>query len=152
MTVRIKPHHLLDVYKLHGRGMYPFKPDPRFGHDFFRIGNALVEGRVTHVYFTVGADDICSPCTHKVNGVCGDAVEIGAFTRKHDYNAYLDAELMRHLGLREDTPYAMADIPALLLKKMTPRVFATIWRDCPSQEVEQRCEWTLRGVAHCLGV
>lgn len=34
----IKPHHLLDIFKLYGRGVETFVPDDKYKHDFYGGG------------------------------------------------------------------------------------------------------------------
>ena len=38
----IKPHHFLDIIKLHGAGLNTFIPDKKMKHDFYKIGNIKV--------------------------------------------------------------------------------------------------------------
>lgn len=38
----IKPHHLLDILKLYGKGIEKFVPDINHEHDFYKIANMIV--------------------------------------------------------------------------------------------------------------
>lgn len=70
MDIIIKPHHLLDIFKLHGKGINKFIPDEKFNHDFYLIGNAVIENRVKRIKFTYNYDNICEPCNYlKINYV-----------------------------------------------------------------------------------
>ena len=42
MDIVIKPHHLLDIFKLYGKGIENFVPDKNYNHNFYFIGNVNI--------------------------------------------------------------------------------------------------------------
>lgn len=62
--VTIKPHRFMDIIKLYGGGLERFVPDPAMGHDFYRIGNLVLENPELPLRLTTEGDDICKPCKY----------------------------------------------------------------------------------------
>ena len=60
-VIVIKPHHLLDIFKLYGKGIENFIPDKNYTHNFYLIGNAVIRNEVNKIRFTYSYD--CAiPC------------------------------------------------------------------------------------------
>lgn len=74
----------MDIFKLYGRGVERFAPDEKHGHDFYVVGNSVIDSRVGEVRFTYGSDDICRPCVCLRQGVCGDRFMYGG--EEHNKN------------------------------------------------------------------
>ena len=57
-TITIKPHHFMDIIKLYGAGIENFVPDKKLDHDFYRIGNLVLECLTQPLLLTIEGDDI----------------------------------------------------------------------------------------------
>lgn len=149
----IKPHHLLDIFKLYGRGVETFVPDDKYKHDFYGVGNRVIENRIGTVRFTCGCDDICGPCVCLKEGLCGDTFFYeGIEHGKNSYNEALDRGLMERLGLESGRGYEFSDIVDLLCEKLDLELIRFVWQDRGSEENQSRYEDTRRGLERlCLG-
>jgi len=100
MTLR--PHHLLDIITAYGAGA-EFRPHP-YGHAVHTCADIVLSDLDTEVEFIVGADFICEPCIHLVEGRCDDAVsQLDPPPSKQDYNDDLDRRVFAHLELQHGT-------------------------------------------------
>ena len=87
IDIVIKPHHLLDIFKLYGKGIENFIPDKNYNHNFYLIGNAVIRNEVNKIRFTYSYDDICKPCYYLKNSVCNDYFSVnGVDINKNKYN------------------------------------------------------------------
>ena len=99
-VVLARPHHLIDIICQHGAGMQ-FRPHP-YGHAQHAVAGKVIGDQTTMVQFVVGADDICSPCKHLVEGRCDDVLgQCDPPRSKQEYNDDLDVRLLEHLGIAE---------------------------------------------------
>lgn len=99
-VIVIKPHHLLDIFKLYGKGIENFIPDKNYNHNFYLIGNAVIRNEVNKIRFTYSYDDICKPCYYLKNSVCSDYFSAnGVDISKNKFNEKLDIRLMKLLNL-----------------------------------------------------
>ena len=143
MDIIIKPHHLLDIFKLHGKGINKFIPDEKFNHDFYLIGNAVIENRVKRIKFTYNYDNICEPCNYLKNKLCTDKFTYHNIVYdKNDYNEKLDIRLFRLLGIDKDKSYEFKDIVNLINKKMCIELINLAWYGSDKEDNESRYIFT----------
>jgi hypothetical protein len=74
-VIRIKPHHFIDILTALGDGTTSCEPHP-YGHALHTVTAKLLSQRQTEIELVLGADDICAPCSHNVNGGCDDSIDI----------------------------------------------------------------------------
>lgn len=102
--VRIKPHHFVDILTAFGRGQTSFAPHP-YGHAVHLVAERLLDAPNVLLEMELGADDICEPCTHNVDGLCDDTIDTSfrpaAPQSKREYNLLIDQRWCRRLGLRQ---------------------------------------------------
>jgi hypothetical protein len=97
--MKLRPHHLLDIVTQHGAGG-EFGPHP-YGHAVHTCAEIVLNDPGTEVEFVVGADFICEPCTHLVDGLCDDVLsQLDPPIPKQEYNDDLDRRVLAHLGMR----------------------------------------------------
>ncbi len=89
-TMELKPHHLIDIVRGHGKGR-KFDEPAACGHAQHIVAPAVLSDLELKVKFIVGPDDICKPCKFLLPD--------GACKRFPKYNDVLDDALFRHLGL-----------------------------------------------------
>jgi len=150
LTITIKPHHLLDVFKLYGRGIYPFVPNPDYQHDFYLIGNLLLDKKIDSVVFTSNSDDICKSCKYNNLGLCADKLLIGSFTNKDEYNKFIDGNLLIQFGLEENRFYDFNSLLFLIKEKMSLERISEIWCYNDKRDNELRFQDTLSGIMKIL--
>ena len=68
--IYIKPHHFIDIITYLGAGKETFEPHP-YGHAVHSVAAKILHDRDIRLEFVLGADDICKPCIHNINGCCG---------------------------------------------------------------------------------
>lgn len=111
--MRARPHHLVDIIAQYGAGI-PFGPSD-YGHAVHTVAARVKSDPEVQVELGSGADDICAPCKHLVNGRCDDVV--GALdppASKQDYNDALDRRVLAFLGLEEGACMTFTQYMSLL--------------------------------------
>lgn len=148
--ILIKPHHFMDMIKLHGAGLEVFVPDEKMGHDFYRIGNAILENHQTECRLTVAGDDVCKPCRF-YQGRCTDALTgIVGFAGKDDYNRTLDTRLLAEYHLTTDHTYTAEELCRIFLQD-EQKIFA-VWQEEPDELTERRHRLFCAGARRYLGL
>ena len=98
--MKVRPHHLLDIITSHGAG-HEFKP-AAYGHAVHTCAEIVLNDLDTPLEFVVGADFICEPCIHLVDGRCDDVLsQLDPPISKQDYNDDLDRRLLAYFELQE---------------------------------------------------
>lgn len=98
--MKARPHHLLDIITSYGAG-HEFKPSS-YGHAVHTCAEIVLSNLDTDLEFFVGADFICEPCIHNIEGRCDDVISsLDPPVSKQDYNDDLDRRLLVHFGLQE---------------------------------------------------
>ena len=99
-SMTLRPHHLLDIITAYGAGA-EFKPHP-YGHAVHTCAEIVLNDLDTEVEFIIGADFICEPCIHLVEGRCDDVVsQLDPPPSKQDHNDDLDRRVFAHLQMQE---------------------------------------------------
>ena len=100
-VIRIKPHHFVDIIASYGRGE-KVEPHP-YGHAVDTLTERILARRDIMLVAELGADNICGPCKHNVNGVCDDVIDTSyrpkAPPRKQDWNLLIDRRWCERLSL-----------------------------------------------------
>lgn len=100
----IKPHHFVDIVTSFGRGQTTFRPHP-YGHAVHSVSERLLRDHGAPLEMEFGADDICAPCAHNIDGLCDDTIDTSfrpdAPSSKREYNLLLDQRWSERLGLKE---------------------------------------------------
>ena len=151
MDFVIKPHHLLDIFKLYGKGIENFVPDKNYNHNFYFIGNAVIRNEVNKICFTYSYDDICKPCYHLKNSVCSDYFSAdGVDINKNEYNEKLDIRLMKLLNLKFDEIYEFKDIIELFNSEVSLKLINLAWYSSNQDDNKIRYELTKKGIENFL--
>ena len=151
-VIRIKPHHFVDIVSAIGRGQRVFEPHP-YGHNVHDVAARVIEDRDAFMEMELGADDICRPCKHNVDGQCNDTIDVSfrpqAPSSKREYNLLIDERWCRRLALK----------PA---DRLTARAFCRrleqlagditdIYRETPADRTARRAANLKAGIAVFLG-
>lgn len=104
-AMRIKPHHLVDVIMSIGAGARTFKPHA-YGHAVHTVSEKVLSNPDVRTVMELGADDICEPCIHNVDGLCDDIIDTSfrpeASASKREYNLVIDERWCEKLKLKHD--------------------------------------------------
>ena len=147
IDIVIKPHHLLDIFKLYGKGIENFIPDKNYNHNFYLIGNAVIRNEVNKIRFTYSYDDICKPCYYLKNSVCNDYFSVnGIDINKNKYNEKLDIRLMELLNLKFDEIYEFKNIIKLLNNEVSLTLINLAWYSSNQEDNKIRYKLTKKGI------
>lgn len=141
--MRARPHHLIDIVAGIGGGAQ-FRPHA-YGHAVHIVAETVIADPGVQVTFVVGADDICEPCVHLVDGRCDDVLSrLDPPISKQDYNDDLDRRLLEFLGISEGQTMPFREYLAIIREK-----FEGIEEICahPGEEPSGRRERLDRGLS-----
>ena len=151
-VIRIKPHHFIDVLCALGRGQTAFEPHP-YGHDVHGVAARLLETRDALLEIELGADDVCRPCRHNVDGLCDDTIDTSyrpdAPASKREYNLLIDRRWCERLGLQQGDR-----LDAIAFCRRLRRLAGDItdlYRETPADRTAQRAESLRAGIERFLG-
>ncbi|MFW5884829.1 MAG: hypothetical protein ACOCUF_01175 [Patescibacteria group bacterium] len=146
-TILIKPHHFLDIIKLHGAGYEKFVPDEAFGHDFWRVGNKILEDPQVNLKITIEGDDICIPCKFYNGNICIDKTSINTGElSKDEWNKTIDSRLLDALDLHEGDVKSSLGLCRLARKKLNKEIIFKVWKEKPAEITQKRASLLLKGI------
>ena len=145
-TTRIKPHHFIDIVTSIGRGA-EFKPHP-YGHAVHSVAEKVMRNRDAVLEMELGADDICAPCTHNVDGLCDDSIDTsfrpGAPASKREWNLIIDRRWCERLGLKQGDRLTAREFCGRL--RDSAGDITDIYREEPADRTADRAANMRRGV------
>jgi hypothetical protein len=147
----IKPHHFLDIIKLFGSGLEKFVPNLEYGHDFWKVGNEILENPNVQLELTLDNDAICIPCKFSNGSICtgvtsADSEEIS----KDAWNKLIDQRLFKILGLENGTKISALELCKLAKEKLTRENIFAVWKEKPIETTEKRANFLMRGIEKYL--
>ena len=152
-AIRIKPHHFVDVVAALGRGQTTFEPHA-YGHDVHGVAARLLDHRDSILQIELGADDICRPCRHNVDGLCNDTIDTSfrpdAPSSKREYNLRIDRRWCRRLGLRQGRRLTARELCRLLRDRAGD--ITDVYRENPADRTKKRAQDLRAGIDAFLDV
>ncbi len=137
--IAIKPHHFVDIITAFGDGVEAPPPHP-YGHAVHSVTKAVLAERDVELRMEFGADDICRPCCHSIDGLCDDTIDTSfrpqAPGSKREYNLLLDQRWAERLGL--------GDGDVLTARELCQRIqegagdITDIYRETPADRIAER--------------
>lgn len=147
----IKPHHFVDIVTALGEGRSDPEPHP-YGHAVHTVTRQILGDPDVELRMEFGADDICSPCCHNVDGLCDDTIDLSfrpqAPKSKREYNLLIDQRWAERLGIEQgDILTARA-----LCRRIRDRAgdITDIYRETPADRTAARQSKLEKGVAKFL--
>lgn len=149
--IAIKPHHFIDIVTTYGAGATSFEPHA-YGHAVHSVARHILDNRDTELVMELGADDICAPCCHNIEGTCDDTIDTShrpqAPSSKREWNLIIDKRWCARLGLGPG-------------HRLTARAFCQklqglsgdlydIYREIPTDMTHERHTKLMAGVARFL--
>lgn len=152
-VIRIKPHHFIDILAALGRGQTTFDPHP-YGHAIHTVAARLVDGPDALVEIELGADDICRPCEHNVDGRCDDTIDTSfrreAPSSKREYNLLIDRRWCERLQLQPGQTIDARQFCRRL--RQSADDLTAIYRENPADRTAQRAREIRAGIEEFLAL
>lgn len=150
-TLLIKPHHFLDIIKLFGSGLESFVPNLEYGHDFWKVGNKILENPNVQLELTLDNDAVCVPCKFSNGQICSgvtlaDSKEIS----KDEWNKMIDRRLLKILGLEKGTKNSALELCKRAKEKIDRKSIFVVWREKPVEITEKRANFLIAGIEKYL--
>jgi hypothetical protein len=149
--IAIKPHHFVDIITAFGGDRPEFRPHP-YGHAVHRVAQDIISDRDFPLRMEWGADDICAPCCHNVNGLCDDTIDTSfrpqAPAAKREWNLLIDQRWSARLGLRQGDELTARELCARIRDRAGD--IADIYREIPHDRTVARQAKLRRGIAKFL--
>ena len=149
--IAIKPHHFVDIVTAFGEGRPDLQPHP-YGHALHRVTRDILAQPEVELRIELGADDICLPCHHNLNGLCDDTIDTSyrpqAPTSKREWNLLLDQRWSARLGLHQDDRLTARQF-CLRLQERAGDI-GDIYREIPAARTAARQAKLRRGIARFL--
>ena len=151
-SIRIKPHHFIDIVTSIGAGQTVFEPHP-YGHAVHSVSDRVWSDRQTMLEMELGADDICAPCVHNANGLCTDTIDTSyrpeAPSSKREWNLIIDRRWCDRLGISEGDRLSAVTFCERLRERAGD--LTEIYREIPSEMTAERQRKLEQGIARFLG-
>lgn len=149
---KMKPHHFMDIMKLHGAGIDHFVPDEAYKHDFYLVGNEILNNRDMKLQTTIDEDRICKPCIHiGKDGLCQDSIgHIESITSKDAWNKMIDKRIIQYADISLDKIYTALDYCKLLYG--IREHIKDIWKEEENQAIKTRYMNFCKGVEKYLNI
>ena len=151
-SILIKPHHFVDILRTLGGEQVQWKPHP-YGHDEHGVAARLLADRDVILQVELGADDICKPCIHNVDGCCDDIIDTSfrpqAPRSKQAWNLMIDRRWCRVLGLTPGQRISAKEFCEYHRRHIGQ--MPEIYQEVPQQRVAARAEQLRRGIVRYLG-
>jgi len=153
VSIRIKPHHFIDIITTYGADTLTFEPHP-YGHAVHTVARAVMDDPETELVMELGADDICAPCEHNIDGVCNDTIDTShrptAPTSKREWNLMIDRRWCARLGIGQDDALSARAFCELLLEQAGD--ITDIYREIPAKMTKERSRKLMKGIKKYLGM
>ena len=149
--IHIKPHHFVDIITPFGTGKTTFEPHP-YGHAVHIIAQKILKNRDIILEIELGADDICKPCKHNIDGQCDDTIDTSfrpkAPASKMQWNLLIDRRWCERLKIKQGDRLTARQLCRRL------RDFAgditDIYREIPANMTSERASNLNKGIAEFL--
>jgi len=151
-VIYIKPHHFVDIITSFGAGKTKFEPHP-YGHALHTVAEKILNNRDIILEIELGADDICKPCKHNINGLCDDIIDTSfrpkAPPSKREWNLLIDQRWCERLKVKQGDRLTARQLCQRL------RDFAgnitDIYREIPLNMTSKKASNLVKGVTAFLG-
>ena len=150
-TVRIKPHHFVDIITSLGAGKISFAPS-EYGHALHIVTKKILNDRDIALEMELGADDICQPCKHNIDGVCDDSIDTSyrpqAPSSKGEWNLLIDRRWCERLQITQGDRMTAREL-CQRLRDLAGDI-TDIYREIPADRTAQRASNLQQGIQRFL--
>jgi hypothetical protein len=149
--IAIKPHHFVDILTAFGDGRAEFEPHP-YGHALHSVARMILRHRDVRLEIELGADEICQPCCHNLDGDCADTIDTSyrptAPKSKQAWNLLIDRRWCERLGLKPGDRLTARELSQRLRDGAGD--ITHIYREIPADRTANRQAKLERGVSKLL--
>lgn len=149
--IHIKPHHFIDIITHSGAGTLTFEPH-QYGHAVHSVAKRIIADKNILLKMELGADDICKPCIHNINGLCDDTIDTSyrpeAPPLKHEWNLLIDNRWCERLGIKQGDTIIAREFCMLIKDKAGD--ITDIYREISHERTQKRLEKLKKGIAKFL--
>ena len=149
--ITIKPHHFVDIVTAFGEGCVDPQPHS-YGHAVHSVTKEILSNRDVLLRLEFGADDICQPCRHNVNGLCDDTIDASfrpaAPKSKREWNLIIDRRWCERLGIGQDDQLTARDFCSRI--RNCAGNIRDIYREIPIERTDERHAKLQRGIQKYL--
>ena len=150
-TIHIKPHHFVDIITKLGAGTVPSEPHP-YGHAVHTAAAMLLGDPETLLVMDLGADFICAPCIHNIDGLCDDTIDTSyrpeAPPSKREWNLLIDHRWCNRLGIKEGSRLTARRLSEIIRDRMGD--ITDIYREIPAAKTAERALKLRKGIEKYL--
>ena len=149
--IRIKPHHFVDIITALSQPNAEFRPHP-YGHAVHTVARRILADPDCRLLMELGADDICSPCEHNIEGLCDDVIDTSyrpkAPRLKREWNLLIDRRWCERLGIAQGDAFTARE----LCKRIRDRAgdITDIYREIPAERTAARRAKLKQGIRNFL--
>jgi len=137
--IRTKPHHFVDIITSFSADDLTFKPSP-YGHAVHTVSEHVLKDRDVLLEMELGADDICAPCKHNINGLCEDTIDTSfrpeAPSSKREWNLIIDKRWCKRLNLKQGDRLTAREFCQRLRDNSDD--ITDIYRETPAERTAER--------------
>lgn len=149
--IRIKPHHFIDIITSFSEDNLTFTPSP-YGHAVHTVSEQILNNHDILLEMELGADDICAPCKHNINGLCDDIIDISfrpkAPSSKREWNLIIDRRWCERLNLQQGDRLTAKEFCQRLLNYAGD--ITDIYREIPAKSTAERHRKLMTGIKKFL--
>jgi hypothetical protein len=149
--IRIKPHHFVDIITSFSADDLTFEPSP-YGHAVHTVSERILKDRDILLEMELGADDICAPCIHNINGLCDDIIDTSfrpdAPSSKREWNLIIDKRWCERLNLQQGNRLTAREF-CERLRDNTDGI-TDIYREIPVERTAERASKLEAGIKKFL--
>lgn len=149
--ILIKPHHFVDIVTAFSNPSVTFQPHA-YGHAVHSVAERIGRDLDVMLQMEEGADDICAPCTHNVDGLCDDSIDTSfrpqAPSSKREWNLMIDRRWCERLGLQQGQRITARGFCELLEDKRGD--ITDIYREIPAERTAERAAKLAAGLRNLL--
>ncbi|MHB9031249.1 MAG: hypothetical protein ACYC9O_20975 [Candidatus Latescibacterota bacterium] len=151
LMIAIKPHHLVDIVTMFGDGCTEFRPHP-YEHAVHSAAKEILANRDIGLRIELGADDICLPCRHNIQGLCDDTIDTSfrplAPKSKRDWNLVIDQRWCQRIGIEQDDRFTAREM-CLRIRDRAGDI-TDIYREIPPERTAERQAKLQKGITQFL--
>jgi hypothetical protein len=151
VLISIKPHHFVDIVTASGEGRTDPQSHP-YGHAVHSVTKEILANPHVKLRMEFGADDICLPCCHNIDGLCDDTIDVSfrplAPETKREYNLLIDHRWAARLGVQHDDVLTAREL-CLRIRDRAGDI-SDIYRETPADRTAARQAKLQAGVARFL--
>jgi len=150
--IAIKPHHFVDIITSFGAGKRTFQPHP-YGHAVHVISECILQNHDVLLEIEIGADDICKPCIHNINGSCDDTIDTSfrptAPSSKREWNLMIDKRWCERIKVKQGDRFSARKLAERIRDDMGD--ITDIYREIPNDMTAERAQKLMKGIQFFMG-